>query len=88
MTQSLAAYAQNERDFQGASELFARLAEHYESRGDQGGQAGAYHQLGRIAEEQRDFAAADEWYRKSLAIEEKQGNEDAAASSYHQLGMI
>ena len=34
LTQSLAAYAQNERDFQGAAELFARLAEHHEAKGD------------------------------------------------------
>ncbi|MCY2995426.1 MAG: CHAT domain-containing protein [Planctomycetota bacterium] len=88
LTQSLAAYAQNERDLQGASELFARLAEHDEAREDQEGQAAAYHQLGMIAAEQRDFAAAEQWYRKSLAIKEKQGNEHGAASSYHALGSI
>jgi tetratricopeptide (TPR) repeat protein len=88
LIQSLAAYAQNERDFRAASDLFARLAEHSRSRGDHKVQAGAYHQLGRIAEEHRDFAAAEVWYRKSLAIFEKQGNEQGAASSYHQLGMI
>jgi tetratricopeptide (TPR) repeat protein len=88
LTQSLAAFAQNRRDFAAAEQLFAALAEHGETIGNPEVQAGAYHQLGRIAEEQRDFARAEAWYQKSLAIEEKQGNEHGAANTYHQLGMI
>ena len=88
LTQSLAAYAQNERNFQAAADLFARLAAHHERRGNDEGQSGAYHQLGRIAQEQRDFASAEKWYRKSLAIKEKQGNEHGAAISYGQLGKL
>jgi tetratricopeptide (TPR) repeat protein len=88
LTQSLAAYAQNTRDFGEAAALFERLAEASRQAGDKEGETGAYHQLGIIAEEQRDFAAAERWYLKSLAISEKQGNEHGAASTYHQLGRI
>ena len=73
LTQALAAYAQNTRDFAGAARLFERQAEHSKATGSQKSEAAAYHQLGRIAQEQRDFAAAEKWYQKSLAIEEKQG---------------
>ncbi len=88
LSQSLGAYARNERDFEEARDLFSRLAERSESRGDQDRQAAAYHQLGAIAQEERDFAAAHQWYRKSLAIDEKLGNEAAAAVTYYQLGRI
>jgi len=64
------------------------LAANLKSRGDESGEAAAYHQLGRIAEEQRDFAAAGQWYRKSLAIKGRLGNEHGAAITYAQLGML
>ena len=88
LIQSLAAHAQNTRNFQEATRLFERLATLHGNRGEVLPQAGAYHHLGMIAEEQRDFATADQWYRKSLAIAEKQGHEYGAASNYHQLGII
>jgi hypothetical protein len=88
LTQSLAAYAQNTRDFGEAARLFAGLAAHEAARGDQKVEASAYHQLGMIAQEQRDFAAAREWYLKSLAISEKQGILHGAASSYGALGIL
>ncbi|MFZ1568585.1 MAG: CHAT domain-containing protein [Thiolinea sp.] len=88
LTQSLAAYAQNTRDYAGASRLFENLANHRQQREDLTGEAGAYHQLGRIAEAQRDYAAAERWYKQSLAISEKHGNEHVAAMTYHQLGII
>ncbi|HEV2987895.1 MAG TPA: tetratricopeptide repeat protein, partial [Candidatus Angelobacter sp.] len=88
LTQSLAAFAQNNRNFETAERLFQHLAAHYESCGQEQMAAGPYHQLGRIAEEQRDFGSAEQWYRKSLAISEKRGNEHGAALTYHQLGMI
>ncbi|CAK8721767.1 hypothetical protein GCAAIG_11405 [Candidatus Electronema halotolerans] len=88
LTQSLAAYFQNSRDYAGAAQLFADLAEHRHQKNDHEGEAGAYHQLGKIAQEQRDFAAAEQWYKKSLAIKEKQGNEHGAATTYHNLGAI
>ena len=68
LTQSLAAYAQNSRNFVEASRLFSELAQHAAARANWEVEASAYHQLGMIAEEQRDFAAAREWYLKSLAI--------------------
>jgi tetratricopeptide (TPR) repeat protein len=88
LLQSLAAFAQNTRDFAAAERLFTRLAELHRVTGDFAGQAPAFHHLGMIAQEQRDFAAAEQWYRKSLAIKEKQGNEHHAAITYHQLGII
>ncbi len=88
LTQGLAAYALNSRDYLCAAQLFADLAEHWHQKNDPEGEAGAYHQLGIIAQEQRDFAAAELWCKKSLAIEEKQGNENGVAKTYHQLGRI
>jgi tetratricopeptide (TPR) repeat protein len=88
LTQSLAMVALNTRNYQDAGELFLNLADVQAKRGDSEGEAGAYHQLGRIAQEQREFATAETWYRKSLAINEKQGNEHGAAMTYHQLGRI
>ena len=88
LTQSLAAYALNTRNWPEAFALFERLAERRKEAGNPEGEAAAYHQLGIIAEEQRDFPAAERWYLKSLAIKEKQGNELDAASTYHQLGRI
>jgi tetratricopeptide (TPR) repeat protein len=88
LTQALAAYAQDTRDFVEALRLFHQLAEHSVAVGNPKGEARAYHHLGMIAAEQRDFARAREWYQKSLAIEEKQENEEGAARTYHYLGRI
>jgi tetratricopeptide (TPR) repeat protein len=88
LTQSLAAYAQNCRDFKSATDLFEQLAQARLRVEDSSGAASAHHQLGMIAQEQRDFEAAERWYLKSLAIEEKHGNEHGAAGTYHQLGII
>jgi tetratricopeptide (TPR) repeat protein len=88
LTQSLAAFAQNNRDFQGAKRLFEMLSDHCNQQGNEHDAAITYHQLGRIAQEQRDFKQAEQWCLKSLAITEKQGNEHGAASTYHQLGII
>ena len=86
LIQSLAAHAQNTRNFQEAARLFERLATLANNLGEAEREAVAYHQLGMIAQEQRDFASAEQWYRKALAIEEKQGDEHGAASTYHQPG--
>ncbi len=88
LTQSLARWAQNSRNFAEASRLFRELAEYATARENRELEAVAYHQLGRIAEEERDFGTAREWYLKSLAIKEKQGNLQRAAITYHQLGSI
>jgi tetratricopeptide (TPR) repeat protein len=88
LTQSLAAFAQNARNFAAARRLFERLAAQAQSSGDAEGEGAAYHQLGVIAQEQWDFAAAEQWYRKSLAISERLGNEHVTALTYHQLGRI
>ncbi|HIJ83596.1 MAG TPA: tetratricopeptide repeat protein, partial [Magnetococcales bacterium] len=88
LTQSLAAWALNNRDWESAKRLFLALRDFRHQRGHHEGEAGAYHQLGRIAEELRHWAEAEGWYRKSLEIKERQGNEHGAASSYHQLGIV
>ena len=88
LTQSLAVYAENTRNYAEAAVLFQRLAAHREQAGDAAGEAGAYHQLGRLAEERRDFTGAGRWYLKSLAISEKQGIEGGVGLTYHQLGRI
>jgi tetratricopeptide (TPR) repeat protein len=88
LTQSLAAYAKNTRNFNEAFRLFERLARHWAALGRAEGEAVAYHQLGMIAQDQRDFAAAREWYLNSLAIKERQGNLQGAARTYNQLGMV
>src|SRR5258708_1670439 len=88
LTQALAAFSQNSRNFVAARKLFESLAVAGNSSGNSEIEAVAYHQLGSIAVEQRDFPAAQLWYRKSLAIEESRGNERGAASTYHQLGVI
>ena len=88
LTQSLATYALNTRNFAEAANLYESLANNYKASGDEEREGAAYHQLGRVAQEQRDFAAAELWYRKSLAISEKRGIEEGAARTYHQLGRI
>ena len=88
LVQSLAAHAQNTRNFQEAAHLFERLATSGKSHGDAKIEAGAYHHLGMIAQERRDFTSAEQWYLKSLAIKEKQGDEHGAAITYHELGII
>ncbi len=88
LTQALASYALNSRNFGDAKRLYARQAQHSAGRGHSELEAAAYHQLGIVAEEERDFAGAREWYLKSLAIKEQQGNLHGAAISYHQLGRV
>ena len=88
LTQSLAAYAQNTRNFAEAGRLFGGLAQDCRRNDDAEGEAASYFQLGRIAQDQRDIAAAEQWYRKSLAISQQQRNELGAARNYQVLGSI
>lgn len=88
LTQSLAAYALNSRNFIEASSLLAAVAQHAAARANWKVEAGAYHQLGTIALEQRYFAAASGWCLQSLDISEKAGDLQLTASTYHQLGRI
>jgi tetratricopeptide (TPR) repeat protein len=86
LTQSLAAFAHNTRNFAAGIGLYKRLAADRELLDDPEGEAAAYHQLGVIAHEQRDFAAAEQWCRRALAITEKLGIEKHTGSTYHLLG--
>ena len=88
LTQSMASFALNSRNFADAERLYSRYAEHSARIEDSQSEASAYHQLGRVAEDRRDFDAAEKWYLKSLEIEEKLGNEHGAANTYGQLGIL
>jgi CHAT domain-containing protein/NB-ARC domain-containing protein len=88
LAQSLAIFAQNNRDFQDAARLFEFLANHYDQHSDDLGLASCYHQLGRIAQEQRNFLCSEQWYLKSMAIKEKLGDEYGTANTYAQLGAL
>jgi tetratricopeptide (TPR) repeat protein len=88
LTQSLASFAENSRNFGEAFRLFESVARHWSERGESRGESSAYHQLGRTAEEQRDFEKARHWYLRSLTISEESGYVDQAAATYHQLGRV
>ncbi len=75
LTQALAMFAFNWRDYRTAWELYLALADHSQQREEAAWASGAYHQLGMVAWEQRDFAAARQWYLKSLTVKEQQGDE-------------
>ncbi|MCL1852120.1 MAG: tetratricopeptide repeat protein [Peptococcaceae bacterium] len=86
LTQGMASYALNARNFTEAERLYLRLVEEAKRGSDVEIEGGAYHQLGMVAGGRRDFTAAEEWYKKSLGM--KHGNEHGAASTYHQLGNV
>ena len=88
LLQSLAAHAQNTRNFQEAAHLFERLATFRKNHRDEEGEAPAYQSLGAIAQERRDFAGAEQWYRQALAISEKHEDEHGAVRTYYSLGAI
>ncbi len=88
LTQFLAVYAQNDRNFEGAARLFESLAAHYSQHNDDVGLVSCYHQLGRIAQERHDFVHGEQWYLRSLAIKEAQGDMHGMANTYAQLGAL
>ncbi len=88
LTQSLAVFAQNNRDFEGAARLFECLVGHYSQHNDDLGLASCYHQLGRIAQERHDFVHGEQWYLRSLTIKEAQGDKHGMANTYAQLGTL
>ncbi len=85
---ALAEYARKSRNFEEATRLFERLAEHHAKRGNSEQQATAYHQLGLIAQEHRDFVAATERYQKCISIANAKGHVFIAANANHELGII
>ena len=58
LTQSLAAYAQNTRNWEDAVRLFEDFAQRRRNHGDSEGEAAGYHQLGVIAALRRDVDTA------------------------------
>jgi tetratricopeptide (TPR) repeat protein len=88
LTHSLAAYAQNTRQWDRAETLYEQLASIRKRRDDEDGVAGAYHHLGRVAEERHDLEVAARWYKKALEIKERRDNQIGAAKTYNQLGIV
>jgi len=88
LTQALAAYAKNTRNFSEADRMFIQLAEAAKEYDEVGWESPAYHQLGNVALTRRELASAEEWYKKSLDISLKHGDEHGAARTYHQLGRV
>ena len=89
LTQGLAIYAYQSRNFSEAERLNMQRIEAVKEYGRNDLAASStYNQLGVIAQEGRDFDAAEDWYKKALAIELEQGNEYSAAINYHQLGSV
>jgi tetratricopeptide (TPR) repeat protein len=88
LTEMLASYSLNTRNYTVASKLFLSLAEHWRKHRHATNEAAAYHQLGTVALHQRDFTKAEEWYEKSLEIIEPLGIKETAAFTYHQLGRV
>ncbi|MGA2700589.1 MAG: tetratricopeptide repeat protein [Isosphaeraceae bacterium] len=85
LIQSLAAHAQNTRNFQEAAHLFERFATSGKNHGDAKIEARSYHHLGMIAQEQREFAGAEQWYHKAMAIWVKYGDKHHEAITRSNL---
>jgi tetratricopeptide (TPR) repeat protein len=88
LTESMADFALESRNFADATWLYVRLAKNGSQIGDLEVEANAYHQLGIVFHYQRDFQTAEQWYRKSLEIKERTGNQEGIARAYHQLGIL
>jgi tetratricopeptide (TPR) repeat protein len=88
LTQNLAEFACNTRDFEGSTRLYATLATEMKRSNNLKGEAVCYHQLGIIALEQNNYSSAESWYKKSLEISKKQGDVQGKAKSSHELGRI
>lgn len=86
LTQALAIFALNSRDFADSERLYGRLANHASDTGNDELQATVFHQLGMVAAEQHDLESAEIWHFRSLEVKDKLGNEAGAAQSYHELG--
>jgi tetratricopeptide (TPR) repeat protein len=88
ITQSLAAFAANCRDYGLAQRLLRELREHFNAHSITDGEAAVCHQLGIVALELRDLDGAEHWCHQCLTLVEKNGDERGAARAFHQLGMI
>ena len=74
-------WAQAERYYQQALEIFVACNDRYE-------QAKTYHQLGMVAQAQRQWAQAERYYQQALEIFVAFNDRYAQAKTYHQLGMV
>ncbi|MDR0372154.1 MAG: tetratricopeptide repeat protein [Nitrososphaerota archaeon] len=88
LTEALASYALNARNFTEAHQLYTQCYEVAKKYKNIQTEAVAYQKLGVVAFEQRDFVVAECWYTKALQIHQRLGDEQGVAQIYHQLGMI
>ncbi|HUS85587.1 MAG TPA: tetratricopeptide repeat protein [Anaerolineales bacterium] len=88
ITQFLAVYTRQARNFSEAEIYFHHYAELSRESNDPKGEAVAYHQLGMIAHDRCNYKTAEEMYSKSLEISERLDNKSGAATTYNQLGII
>ncbi|MDR0372158.1 MAG: tetratricopeptide repeat protein [Nitrososphaerota archaeon] len=88
LTDTLALYALNTRNFTEATRLYTRCFKTAKEYNNKQAEASAYHNLGLVAQEQRDVTVAVDWYNKALQISQKLGNKYDTAQTYHQLGLV
>jgi tetratricopeptide (TPR) repeat protein len=88
LTQALAAYAYNTRDYSTADRLVAELVELGRQEGNEKFLSRMLGQRGNIALNRRDYASAEMWYFRSLEIAQRWKGQSSEATAYHQLGII
>ena len=88
LTQALASFAQNSRNFIEAERLYTQYAEVARKCGREESEATAFHQLGRVAQERRDFDAAESWYNKALEIFERYDDQHSVDVVRHSLARL
>jgi len=88
LTENLALWALNIRNFVEAEKLYRQYLEVAKKAGSVQAEASAYHQLGWVAEERRDFSAAKQWYNESLQLSQRLGDKQGEANTCHNLGVV
>ena len=88
LSQSLAFWAQNSRNFAESEQLYERMAERAQALSNLDRVASAYHNLGIVRHLQNFYHEAMLWYEKSLALRKQTDTLWKAAATYHQMGLI
>jgi tetratricopeptide (TPR) repeat protein len=88
LTQGMALYAQNIRNFAEAIRLYEYLAVIAEKYEDFKRMGTAYHQQGNVAYLQGDLPVAKELYKRALEIRHQENDEAGLSKTYHQIGML
>jgi tetratricopeptide (TPR) repeat protein len=87
LLQSLAALAQNARDFDSATQLYEELAAHAKAIRFTQAEAAAYFQLGRISTTVGDFITAEQRDRSALSLYEQAGDLGNVAHTCNSIGI-